>query len=313
MDLTKFANGSAYVNGRFRPIAEASIPVTDWGLVRSDTVYDVVHVLENAFFRLTDHLDRFAASMAARRLKPQESLADIDVILHRCVALSGLTEAFVAMVTLRGRPRVSGSRRLQDCENHFIGYALPWIDVVPKEIQERGVRLWIASTPRVADAAVDPTVKNYQWNDLTSGVFEANDNGFDTAVLCDSDGFLTEGPGFNVFVVREGEVVTSDHGCLHGITRQSVLELCQEMGVASSICPVPRTWIEEADEVFITSTAGGVIPITRVGQRILGNDRPGPVSTAISEGYWRMHSDDQYRTPVRALEPAFVDRMTVDA
>lgn len=209
MDLTKFANGSAYVNGRFRPTAEACIPVTDWGLVRSDTVYDVVHVLENAFFRLTDHLDRFATSMAARRLKPQESLADIDVILHRCVTLSGLTEAFVAMVTLRGRPRVSGSRRLQDCENHFIGYALPWIDVVPKEIQERGVRLWIASTPRVADAAVDPTVKNYQWNDLTSGVFEANDNGFDTAVLCDSDGFLTEGSGFNVFVVREGEVVTS--------------------------------------------------------------------------------------------------------
>jgi len=303
MDVTKFAGGAAYVGGRFVPIAEACIPVTDWGLIRSDAVYDVVHVYQNAFFRLADHLDRFAASMTARRLKPAEGRTEIEAILHRCVALAGLADAFVAMVALRGRPRIAGSRRPEDCVNHFVGYAIPWIDVVPKPVQERGVRLWIASTLRVADAAVDPTVKNYQWNDLTSGVFEANDHGYDTTVLCDADGFVTEGPGFNVFVVSGGKIVTPDRGCLHGITRQSVLELCAAKGIDAKVGPVPRAALEAADEVLITSTAGGVIPITRVGGAILGNDRPGPLSTVLVDAYWKMHAEPRHRTPVRPLEP----------
>ena len=71
----------------------------------------------------------------------------------------------------------------------MIAHALPWIDVVPKDVQARGAHVFIASTPRVPDASVDPTVKNYQWNDLTSGLMEAHDAGFDTAVLCDAQGF----------------------------------------------------------------------------------------------------------------------------
>ena len=139
-------------------------------------------------------------------------------ILHRCVALTGLADAYVAMVASRGRPRVGGSRRPADCDNHFIAYAIPWIDVIPKDVQERGAHLWIASVPRVPDRSVDPTVKNYQWSDLTGGLMEAHDHGFDTAILCDAEGFVTEGPGFNIFVVKDGVVLTPDRGSLHGIT-----------------------------------------------------------------------------------------------
>jgi branched-chain amino acid aminotransferase len=199
-----FAEGAGYVRGRFVPIAEAVLPVTDWGFTRSDVVYDVVHVFKGGFFRLADHLDRFERSMAQRRIRPPEDRAAIEAILHRCVALTGLADAYVAMVASRGRPRVAGSRRPADCENHLIAYALPWIDVVPKDVQARGAHVWVASTPRVPDASVDPTVKNYQWNDLTSGLLEAHDADFDTAVLCDTQGFLTEGPGFNIFVVKDG-------------------------------------------------------------------------------------------------------------
>ena len=216
MNNSIFAEGAGYVRGRFVPIAEATLPVTDWGFTRSDVVYDVVHVFKGGFFRLADHLDRFERSMAKRRIRPPEDSAAIEAILHRCVALTGLSDAYVAMVASRGRPRVAGSRRPADCENHLIAYALPWIDVVPKDVQARGAHVWLASTPRVPDASVDPTVKNYQWNDLTSGLLEAHDADFDTAVLCDTDGFLTEGPGFNVFLVKIGRVTTSDRGSLHG-------------------------------------------------------------------------------------------------
>ncbi|WP_342640004.1 aminotransferase class IV [Rhodoligotrophos ferricapiens] len=303
MDLAEFAAGAAYVGGQFVPINEAKIPVTDWGFTRSDCVYDVVHVFRKGFFRLDDHLDRFMTSMAARRLKPKEGREEIEAILHRCVGLSGLDDAYVAMVALRGRPRIAGSRRPQDCDNHLVAYAIPWIDVIPKDVQERGAHLWIASTPRVPDASVDPTVKNYQWSDLTSGLFEAHDNGFDTAVLCDAEGFVTEGPGFNIFVVQDGKVMTPDRGSLHGITRKSVLELCQEMGIEASICPIPRALLETADEIFAATTAGGVMPVSRIGRTILGNDRPGPISLALKAAYWRKHEEGWHRTEVRKLEP----------
>ena len=203
------------------------------------------------------------------------------------------------MVALRGKPRIAGSRRLRDCDNHLIAYAIPWIDVIPKDVQERGAHLWIATTPRVPDASVDPTVKNYQWSDLTSGLFEAQDHGYDTAILCDAEGFVTEGPGFNIFVVRDGRVLTPDRGSLHGITRRSVLELCEAMGIDAAVAPIPRSLLEDADEVFAATTAGGVMPASRVGGRILGNDRPGPVSLALKRAYWQRHEEGWHRTEVR--------------
>lgn len=302
MDIGRFAEGAAYTRSRFVPIAEACLPVTDWGFTRSDAVYDVVHVFDGSFFRLDDHLDRFTRSMQARRLAPPEDRATMEAVLHRCAALTGLADAYVAMVASRGRPRVAGSRRPSDCDNHFIAYALPWIDVIPKDVQERGAHLWIASIPRVPDASVDPTVKNYQWGDLTTGLIEAHDNGFDTAVLCDAQGFVTEGPGFNIFIVRDGQVVTSDRGSLHGITRRSVLELCEQSGIEAAVAPILRTELEEADEVFAATTAGGVMPISRVGRRILGNDRPGPVSTRLKQLYWQRHREGWYGTKVRSLD-----------
>ena len=283
MTNSAYADGAAYVRGRFVPIAEATLPVTDWGFTRSDVVYDVVHVFNGGFFRLQDHLDRFERSMEKRRIRPPEDRAQIEAILHRCVALAGFSDSYVAMVASRGRPRIAGSRRPADCDNHLIAYALPWIDVVPKDVQERGAHIWVASNPRVADASVDPTVKNYQWGDLTTGLLEAHDQGFDTAVLCDAEGYLTEGPGFNVFLVRDGRVVTPDRGSLHGITRQSVLDLCAELGIEAAVEPVPRAALAEADAIFLATTAGGVMPGARIGHRILGNDRPGPVSLRLKQ------------------------------
>jgi branched-chain amino acid aminotransferase len=294
----KYQNGTAYVRGAFVPVAEASISPLDWGFTRSDVVYDVVHVVDHGFFRLADHLDRFEQSMRARRLEPRESRADMEQILHRCVSMSGLKDAYVAMVTLRGNPKISGSRRPADCENHFLAYAIPWIDVIPKEVQARGARLWIASSPRVSDRAVDPTVKNYQWSDLTTGLMEAHENGYDTAVLCDEAGYVTEGPGFNIFVVKDGKVRTPDSGSLQGITRRTTLELCDDLGIDAAAGPVPRALLESADEVFLTSTAGGIMPIVRVNDTILGNDRPGPVFERIRDLYWARHREGWQRTEV---------------
>ncbi len=295
----RFAAGAAYQRGKYVPIAEATVSVLDWGFTRSDVTYDVVHVRHGGFFRLEDHLDRFTTSMAKRRLAPAEDRAAMEEALHRCVALTGLQDAYVAMLCLRGRPRVGGSRKLSDCDNHFIAYALPWIDVLTPDVQERGGHLLIAKVPRVPDASFDPTVKNYMWGDLTTSLMEAQDAGFDTAVLCDAQGFVTEGPGFNIFIVKDGRVLTPDRGSLGGITKKSVLDLCAMEGIDGAVTAITRAELEDADEVFLATTAGGVMPISRVDKRILGNDRPGPISAKIKDIYWRKHKEGWHATPVR--------------
>jgi branched-chain amino acid aminotransferase len=299
----RFAAGAAYCGGEFVPVAEARLSVLDFAFTRSDSTYDVVHVKDGAFFRLEDHLNRFAASMARRRLAPPEDRARIAAILHRVVWLTGLRDAYVAMVALRGRPRPGMPRLVSNCDNHLICYALPWIDVLPPDVQARGGHLWIASTPRIPDASIDPVAKNYMWSDLNQGLMEAQDHGHDTAVLIDQAGLVTEGPGFNVFVVKGDLVKTAAHGSLMGITRRTVLELAYEMGLLAEEGDITRAELEDADEVFLASTAGGVMPVSRLGSaagvRIMNNDAPGPVSARIKDMYWAAHRCPHFLTPVR--------------
>jgi branched-chain amino acid aminotransferase len=104
--IEDFAQGAAYVDGRYMPLNQATIPVTDWGYRRSDATYDVVSVWHGTFFRLDDHVDRFRRSMNALRLSPRESNDEIKAILFRCVQLSGLRDAYVAVDCVRGSPEV---------------------------------------------------------------------------------------------------------------------------------------------------------------------------------------------------------------
>ena len=150
--------------------------------------------------------------------------------------------------------------------------------------------------------AHDATIKTYQWGDLSTGLLEAHDHGFDTAILCDAEGFVTEGPGFNIFIVTGGRVRTPDRGSLHGITRRSVLELCADLGIEAAVASISRTDLETADEVFAATTAGGVMPVARVGTHILGNDRPGPVSLRLKQLYWQRHAEGWHSTPVNPLD-----------
>jgi branched-chain amino acid aminotransferase len=290
--------GAAWIEDRFVPIAEARIPILDWGFTRSDVTYDVVHVWHGRFFRLDDHLDRFAASMRGLRMTIPQDRAAIARILTDCVRATGLRDAYVAMICTRGAPAPGQPRHPAFCVNRFYAFVLPWVWVMSPEMQARGAHLLIARTPRIAAESVDPTIKNYHWGDLTRALFEAADAGLDNAVLLDAEGYVTEGPGFNLFAVIDGEVVTPDRGALEGITRKSVLELCAELGVPARIGRLTAEDLRNADEAFCTTTAGGVMPVSRIDGRILSNDRPGPISVRLRERYWQKHEEGWHATPI---------------
>ena len=291
------ADGIAWMEGDFIPLSEAKIGVGDWGLVRSDATYDVVSVWDGAFFRLEDHLDRFAASMKALRMSVPQSRDDMRQILIECVRRSGLRQSYVAMVCLRGTP-VRPTRLPSACENKFIAYARPWVWVFPEDVINRGAHLIIPKSIRIPPESVDPTVKNYHWGDMTYGLFEAEDAGADNALLADADGYICEGPGFNVFAIVNDTVITPNRGALEGITRRTVLELCEALNLPSEIRPISIEEFKQADEAFACTTAGGIMPIRRLDDRIYGNDAPGPVTLQIKSLFWDWHARPDLRLEV---------------
>lgn len=292
-----FSLGAAFVDGRYVPIGEAKISVLDWGFTRSDVTYDVVHLWKGSFFRLEDHLSRFERSVAALRMEHPHTRDEVREILMQCVRMSGLRDAYVEMTCTRGMPE-PGSRDPRTCSSNFLAFAIPFVWVIKPEVQERGAHLIISSVPRIPPQCVDPTVKNFHWADLTRGLFEAFDRGGDTAVLIDMEGYVSEGPGFNVFCVRDGEVVSPGDTVLEGITRASVRELCEDMGIAFRLGRVTPDELREADEVFLSTTAGGIMPCSRVDDRVLGDGTPGPLSRDLRERYWAKHEEGWHATPV---------------
>jgi branched-chain amino acid aminotransferase len=117
-------------------------------------------------------------------------------------------------------------------------------------------------------------------------------------VLVDYDGNIAEGPGFNVFMVKEGTVTTPEGTCLDGITRQTALDLLAEQNAKVVIGAFSPAALRAADEAFITSTAGGIVPVTRIDHRPLSDGEPGPVTTRLKNLYWQRHDDASETTAI---------------
>ena len=175
-------------------------------------------------------------------------------------------------------------------------FAVPFVWILRPERHDGGLNVIVSSIERIRAQAVDPTVKNYHWLDLVRGLFEAYEQGGETAVLIDARGNVLEGPGFNLFVVRDGTVYTPAAGVLEGVTRGTAIELLRRRGVPVELRDVHSDELRGADEAFATSTAGGVMPIASVDGRALGH---GPISHRLLDDYWAAHDDPAWATPVR--------------
>lgn len=289
--------GVAYQDGDYVPMSEAKISVLDWGFLRSDATYDVVHVWQGRFFRLDRHLERFERSVARLRLTLPFDRAGLTAILRECVRRAGLRDAYVEMICTRGLSPTF-SRDPRDAVNRFIAFAIPFSWILKPEERARGLSVAISQIHRIPPESVDPTIKNYHWLDLVAGLFEAYDRGAENVVLTDLEGNIAEGPGFNIFAVTKGRAVTPDRGVLEGITRMTAIELCSELGVPVDLGSLPVADLRAADEAFVTSTAGGVIPLTRVDNAPVADGKPGPITQRLIDLYWAKHQDPAWTTPV---------------
>jgi len=291
--MLDFSNGAAWVDDQIVPIAEAKISILDWGFLHSDATYDVAHVWKGTFFRLDDHLDRFLSGIDRLHMSIPHSRGELRALLVDCVKTSGLRDVYVEMICTRGLPK-PGSRDPRDCTNQLFAFAIPFVWIANPQKQKQGLHLIISRLQRIPPESVDPTVKNYHWLDMVMSLFEAYDRGGETAVVVDAQGNLVEGPGFNIFAVNGNTITTPARGVLEGITRRTVIELATGYGYKVIQDHLSADKARSADEMFVTSTAGGVMPITKIDGHEISSGTPGPVTHELQEGYWMVHEDPRY-------------------
>ncbi|HVI33613.1 aminotransferase class IV [Phenylobacterium sp.] len=287
-----FAEGVAWVEGRLYPLHEARIPILDQGFLRSDLTYDVPAVWDGRFFRLDDHLNRLEQSCEKMRLRIPLPREQIRQTLLEMVAKSGIRDAYVELIMTRGLKFV---REYESYENNLYLLVMPYVWAMPPEYHPRGGHAVVTRTVRrTPPGAMDPTIKNLQWGDFVRGWLEAMDRGAVYALLPDGDGNITEGGGYNIFVVKDGVLSTPSRGVLQGVTRRTVLEICAERGWPTVVDFVPVDSLYQADEIFICTTAGGVMPITRLDDQPVGGGQVGPITREVWEAYWKAHYDPRY-------------------
>lgn len=291
----RFARGIAWIEGEFVPLHEARIPILDQGFMHSDLTYDVPAVWDGRYFRLDDHLDRLEKSVAKMRLQfplPKQQIRDILIEL---VAKSGIRDAFVEVIVTRGLKGVRGSLPGEKFKNNLYMFVQPYVWVMEPEVLPVGGHAVVARTVRrISPGSIDPTIKNLQWGDLTRGLFEALDRGATYPFLTDGDANLTEGSGFNIILVKNGVLFTPDRGVLQGITRRSVIDAASMNGLETRVEFVPIEAVYQADEIFMCTTAGGIMPITTLDGQPVNGGQLGPITKKIWDTYWAMHWDENF-------------------
>ena len=288
-----FPKGAAWMNGEFIQLSEARIPVLDWGFLRSDATYDVVHVWQGRFFRLDKHIDRFFHSTEKLRMPCKVSRINLKKILAGCVERSGLDNAYVEMIQTRGMSP-NFERDPRKSEPRFIAFAVPFGWILKPEEFEKGLDVLVSNRRRISPNSIDARIKNYHWLDLVSGMFEAFDDGHDTVILTNEENNISEGPGFNIFCVDERGLSSPDKGVLEGITRQTVLDLAKELNLPFQLRPISLEKLKNSNEVFATSTAGGIMPITKINGILIDQGSPGEITRMLHKTYWDKHSAPEW-------------------
>ena len=285
----------AYFNGRYLPEPEVRVPFRDRGFKYGDAVFDTTSAWNGRIFKLDAHLERLELSLRAARIACPVSLEELRGIIIETTRRSGLRNAYIQTIVTRGEPPF-GVRDLTQCRPGLIVFAIPYVFILNPE--RGGGRATIASTRALPVQCLDPKIKSLSRLHFDLAVLQGKAAGMDVSIMLDLDGHVTEGPGFNVFVVKRGELHSPPEGILMGITRQTVFELAAEHGIPAREAQLTPYDLYAADEVFITSTAGGIMPLVEIDGRPIADGKPGPVSQRIHGLYWQLRESGKDAVPI---------------
>jgi len=249
----------AWKNGNYCQVKDLTISILDLGLIHSDATYDVLSVKDGKIENIDAHIKRFSKSAAGWRLPIKISDNEIIFTLEELVEKSPTKNLLLWIGLTRGIPLSGNPRDLHNCDTNLFMYAKPYFGFNKMNT----ATVCLAKQKR--NDCIDQTMKNFAWNDLNLAQFEAIDRGYDTAVLLDRYHRITEGPGFNVgFISKDGFVYAPRSNRLEGTVMEQVRLLCEKNNKQFFYTSITMHTIEsEMAAMFLTSTAGNVIPVTK--------------------------------------------------
>lgn len=280
-----------YIDGRFYPISEAKISVYDHGLLYGDGVFEGIRVYDGLVFKLKEHIDRMYDSAKVIKLSiPMEKEEMVKAVVET-LKVNGIKDGYVRIVVTRGVGDLGLDPR--KCPRPTVIIIADAIQIYSAEAKEKGLTAIISSVRRDAVDATSHEAKTLNYLNSILAKIEANEAGVDEAIMLDHRGFVSEGTGDNIFIVKGGVVYTPPRaaGILPGITRDCVIQLCRELGIQVVEKDITVVELYTADEVFVTGTAAEVMPVTVVNGRAIGNGRPGPITRRLMEEFKRLTRD----------------------
>ena len=274
-----------YLNGEFLPESQAKIPVTDHAVLYGDGVFDSFFCWEGKIHKLDAHLDRlYRGALALGLTVPLERAAFAEVVIET-VRRNRMRTAYIKPIVSRGvgrEPRLDP----RGCTPMVAIIVGPWLHLVnPK--QERGMVVRTSAVRRIPSECLDPRIKSLNYLNLILARMDATSAGADDALMLDMQGRVCEGPGYNVFVARDGVLRTPRDNILEGITRQTVIEICERAGIAVEPADLGLYDLYTADEVFYCSSSVAIVGVVELDGRRIGAGAPGPLTRRLNDLFMR--------------------------
>ena len=279
-----------WMNGELIDWADAKIHVGAHGLHYGSGVFEGIRCYETddgpAVFRLVDHLTRFENSARLLHMQLPYSIEELRAACHELIARNGLAECYVRPIAFYGYGELGVNPGQNPVD--VVVMSWPWGTYLGAEGIERGVRAKVSSWKRVGPNTIPHVAKatGIYLNSMLA-VMEVTLAGYDEAILLTDDGYIADGSGENVFVLKDGVIYTPDLSAsiLPGITRDTIVQIAQDLGYTVREKQLIRSDLQVADEVFFTGTAAEVTPVREIDDHDIGAGEPGPVTRAIQEAY----------------------------
>jgi branched-chain amino acid aminotransferase len=274
-----------YIDGKFLDERDAKVSVFDHGLLYGDGVFEGIRAYHGRVFKLKEHIDRLYCSAKAILLTIPIAHGEMMRAVVETCRKNRIRDGYVRLVVTRG----VGTLGLNPnrCKNPSVIVIAGKIQLYPPEMYEQGMSIVAVATTRNLQNAVNPAIKSLNYLNNVMAKIEANLAGCEEAIMLNSEGFVAECTGDNLFIVKAGRVLTPPltAGALYGITRATALELAREAGLPTGETNLSRYDLYNADECFLTGTGAELVPVVRVDGRVIGDGKPGPVTRDLTGRY----------------------------
>ena len=266
-----------YLNGRFVSRKEAKISVFDHGLLYGDGAFEGIRSYNRLVFKLEEHVNRLFETAHTLMISIPLSKKEMIKAVVATLKENNLKDAYVRVVVTRGEGDLGLDPRKCYGRPEIIIIA-DKITLYSEELYKKGMAIITVPTARNHPEAINPQLKSLNYLNNILAKIEANNSGFAEAIMLDTQGYVAECTGDNIFILKRKVLMTPSQGRLRGITRDTVLELAEKVKMKTREGQITRHEVYNSDECFLTGTAAEIIPVVKVDGRIIGDGKPGKIT-----------------------------------